>query len=190
MIADVPPSAHHWVINTSNKGKQTEFKKLFAEHGLNLDVTTIDLPEIKSDPLSVVVHKASQMPAGVIVEDTSLEIAGVEVGVNVRWFSSENLAEYAGRPVVWRVLLAYAQDGMVHVFEGKVYGTVVPPRGDQGFGFDPIFLPEGAHRTLAEDKPNTVNARALAVAAFAENRPHAIVPVKKHWDGPWQDGSH
>jgi len=42
-------------------------------------------------------------------------------------------------------------DGHVEDFEAKVYGTLVwPPRGDQGFGYDPMFLPDGQARTFGE----------------------------------------
>jgi XTP/dITP diphosphohydrolase len=42
-------------------------------------------------------------------------------------------------------------DGHVEEFEGRVGGTLVfPPRGDKGFGYDPIFLPEGYTRTFGE----------------------------------------
>ena len=42
-------------------------------------------------------------------------------------------------------------DGHVEEFEGRVDGTLVwPPRGDQGFGYDPMFLPDGHTRTFGE----------------------------------------
>jgi XTP/dITP diphosphohydrolase len=42
-------------------------------------------------------------------------------------------------------------DGHVEDFEGRVDGTLVrPPRGDKGFGYDPIFLPDGYTRTFGE----------------------------------------
>jgi XTP/dITP diphosphohydrolase len=42
-------------------------------------------------------------------------------------------------------------DGHLEEFEGRVDGTLVwPPRGDQGFGYDPIFLPDGFTRTFGE----------------------------------------
>jgi XTP/dITP diphosphohydrolase len=42
-------------------------------------------------------------------------------------------------------------DGTVETYCGRVYGTLVwPPRGDLGFGYDPIFLPDGHSRTFGE----------------------------------------
>ena len=62
----------HWILNTSNQGKRSEFQRLFAQHGLSLTTQQIDLKEIDSDPVTVVVHKASQLEEEVLVEDTSL----------------------------------------------------------------------------------------------------------------------
>jgi XTP/dITP diphosphohydrolase len=49
------------------------------------------------------------------------------------------------------VLALALPDGSVQAFEGRVDGTLVwPPRGDRGFGYDPIFLPDGHDRTFGE----------------------------------------
>ncbi|MGI8705483.1 MAG: RdgB/HAM1 family non-canonical purine NTP pyrophosphatase [Sphingomicrobium sp.] len=47
--------------------------------------------------------------------------------------------------------LAWPNDGMVESFEGRVDGTLVwPPRGDKGFGYDPMFVPSGCDQTFGE----------------------------------------
>lgn len=70
-------------------------------------------------------------------------------------------------------------DGQVESFEGKVFGTLVfPPRGSLGFGYDPIFLPDGLTRTFGEmmaaekqaippDGSPALSHRARAFQAFA-----------------------
>ncbi len=70
-------------------------------------------------------------------------------------------------------------DGAVESFEGKVFGTLVfPPRGTLGFGYDPIFLPDGLTRTFGEmmaaekqaippDGSPALSHRARAFQAFA-----------------------
>lgn len=145
-----------------------------------------DLEEIDAEPMTVVVYKASHLEEGVLVEDTSLDIEGVDVGIHVRWKLGE-LHEYVGRKAEWRTFLAYRKGGVVCVYEGTVNGTIVAPRGKEGFGFDPFFLPEHADKTLAEAKPDEVNARAKAVEALVESRPAAIVPPITDWEGPWQE---
>jgi XTP/dITP diphosphohydrolase len=61
-------------------------------------------------------------------------------------------------------------DGETHVFEGKVYGQLVwPPRGDQGFGYDPMFLPDGDTLTFGEMEPlkkHAISHRARAFELF------------------------
>ncbi|WP_246984556.1 non-canonical purine NTP pyrophosphatase [Halorientalis marina] len=60
-------------------------------------------------------------------------------------------------------------DHPVKIFEGYVPGTIVPPRGEGGFGYDPIFEYDG--RTFAEMSPeekNAVSHRGKALAEFAE----------------------
>ena len=70
-------------------------------------------------------------------------------------------------------------DGPVETFVGRVYGTLVwPPRGEEGFGYDPMFLPDGHRRTFGEmsaeekhgwtpGKDDGLSPRARAFALFA-----------------------
>ena len=47
--------------------------------------------------------------------------------------------------------IAWPNDGQTETFDGRVDGTLVwPPRGDRGFGYDPMFLPDGHDRTFGE----------------------------------------
>jgi XTP/dITP diphosphohydrolase len=174
-----------WILATSNLGKVNAFRNIFDKYGINLDSKHIDLKEIHADPVSVVVHKASQVDEGIFVEDTSLDVEGADVGVNVRWMF-ENLQTFNGRKACWRVLLAYRMANSVFVYQGKTEGIIVPPSGTGGFGFDPIFLPHGYSQTLAHAKPEAVDARFHVVKAFMEDRPLAICAPITEWDGPWQ----
>lgn len=175
----------NWKINTSNLGKYEEFKRLFANYGASLEATHIDLKEIDSDPISIIAHKASQLGENIIVEDTSLEIEGESIGANIRWFL-EHLHNYIGRKAEWIVLLAFHKGDDVYIFRGSIPGTIVEARGVSGFGFDPVFLPDGAQKTLAESKPDSISARALSVEALMTNNVWKIHPAIKTWDGPWQ----
>lgn len=178
-------SAREWHLNTSNSGKLKEFQRLFAKYDILLLSTQYDLHEIEADPIKVVAHKASQLHDLVIVEDTSLDIEGASVGVNVRWLI-DHLEDYIGRKAIWRVLLAYRLADDVFIFKGEVQGMIVPSRGEKGFGFDPVFLPEGSNQTLAESKPDEVNARALAVDALIQGDLLIIEKAIYKWDGAWQ----
>lgn len=71
------------------------------------------------------------------------------------------------------VLCVAWPDGQSRFFEGKVFGTLVwPPRGDNGFGYDPIFLPDGEEKTFGEmapDEKHAMSHRARAFEAFVRD---------------------
>ncbi|MCX8149802.1 MAG: RdgB/HAM1 family non-canonical purine NTP pyrophosphatase [Thermaurantimonas aggregans] len=67
-------------------------------------------------------------------------------------------------------VLCFVKDGDVHYFEGEVKGIIVDsPRGNQGFGYDPVFLPDGFNKTFAEmtlDEKNSISHRKRALEKF------------------------
>ena len=68
--------------------------------------------------------------------------------------------------------IAYIHNGRELLFEGIVNGSIATEkRGDKGFGYDPVFIPEGYGQTFAElgaDVKNTISHRARAVLALCE----------------------
>ena len=124
-----------------------------------------------------------------LIEDTSLDVEGADVGVNVRWIM-ENLKTLAGKKAIWRVLLGILrEDNKVYVYQGMTEGKIVTPRGDSAFGFDPVFEPTGSSKTLAEAKPDEVNARCKAVQALISGKYASLHdPIEKdQWKGKWQE---
>jgi XTP/dITP diphosphohydrolase len=64
--------------------------------------------------------------------------------------------------------IAWPNDGQTEAFEGKVHGTLVwPPRGDRGFGYDPMFVPAGGTQTFGEMEPAAKHAISHRAEAFA-----------------------
>ena len=60
-------------------------------------------------------------------------------------------------------------DGDSEAFEGKIFGTLVwPPRGTRGFGYDPMFLPDGGALTFGEMEPDAKHAISHRARAFAQ----------------------
>ncbi len=60
-------------------------------------------------------------------------------------------------------------DGSDALFEGRVDGTLVwPPRGDRGFGYDPVFVPDGRSETFGEMDPEAKHAISHRADAFAK----------------------
>jgi len=172
-------------LNTSSEGKLQEYQRLFSQYNVLVEATSVDIDEIDADTVSVVAHKASQVPEGVLVEDTSLDIEGARVGVHIRWFL-DHLNELQGHKARWISLLAKRVQSKIYIYLGEIEGTIVRKRGSEGFGFDPYFLPHGEKETLAESKPDRLNARALAISAFMEGKESYIVDPIYKWEGNWQ----
>lgn len=81
------------------------------------------------------------------------------------------------RTARFRTVTALIIGGEEHIFEGYVRGTITrSPAGDKGFGYDPVFIPEGYSQTFAQLPPEVKNqishrARSLeAMKAFLSNR--------------------
>lgn len=182
----VADSEHHWIINTSNINKSMEYRDLLAEKGITLSIVEIDQDEILSDPLTVVAHKASQIGEGILVDDTSLDVEGEDVGVNLRWLI-DDIPNYAGKKALWRVLLAYRLGNQVYVYSGEVKGVIVHPMTEDDSNLEARFLPDDSNYTLDLEKPDFLNPRALAVDALVNDEPIAVLPAIEEWDGPWQN---
>ena len=182
-----------WRINTANPGKRAEYERLFKKNaGLEnknkqITFTHVEIDEIDSDPVSVVVHKASIVGERVLVDDTSLDVEGADIGIHVKWLKDKLLA-YVGKKAQMRVLLAYRAGNQVYVYCGETPGTITVPvgQGKQSFGIDPIFLPLGSRKTFAEEKPDALHPRALAVKNLFEGKYFAIKPVIEKWQGKMQ----
>jgi XTP/dITP diphosphohydrolase len=85
------------------------------------------------------------------------------------WGEVEAAGEDAGHDAHFACALAIAwpNDGQAETFEGRVDGTLVwPPRGDRGFGYDPIFLPNGGEQTFGEMEPAAKHAISHRADAF------------------------
>lgn len=76
------------------------------------------------------------------------------------------------RKAQFRTAISLILDGKEYLFEGVIKGEIIKEkRGDSGFGYDPIFKPEGHDRTFAElgnDIKNQISHRALAVQKLCE----------------------
>ena len=82
------------------------------------------------------------------------------------------LAGIANRTACFRTSIALVLDGEIHYFDGTVSGYIIDEkRGNGGFGYDPIFVPEGYDKTFAElgnEVKNGISHRARAVSKLVE----------------------
>jgi len=183
------------VFASNNEHKIKEIKsllgdsfKLLSLHDINI---TEDIPEeeslIEGNALAKAryVYNASGMD--VFADDTGLEITALNglPGVHSARFagedkdSSENikkvlylLGSNENREARFRTVIALILDKKEYLFEGIINGTIIyEKRGIMGFGYDPIFVPEGKRLAFAEmdlTEKNTISHRALAFRKLKE----------------------
>ncbi|HXG80559.1 MAG TPA: RdgB/HAM1 family non-canonical purine NTP pyrophosphatase [Sphingomicrobium sp.] len=85
------------------------------------------------------------------------------------WREVEAAGEDAGHDAhfVCALAIAWPDNGQTESFEGKVFGTLTwPPRGDKGFGYDPMFVPAGYDKTFGEFDPEEKHAISHRAEAF------------------------
>ncbi|MBP7253558.1 MAG: RdgB/HAM1 family non-canonical purine NTP pyrophosphatase [Alphaproteobacteria bacterium] len=182
------------VIATHNRGKIPEFAALLAPLALQLvSAGELGLPEPEETGDSFTANallkaRAAATAAGYVAlaDDSGLAVttlAGAPGIYSARWAGPlkdfavamqriETLLEgKTDRTAAFVSVLALCwPDGTERVFEGKVPGALVwPPRGDHGFGYDPMFVPDGENRTFAEmsaEQKNSLSHRARACVAL------------------------
>lgn len=99
--------------------------------------------------------------------DFGRAMARVERELRAKFGGTLDGADLSARFVC--ALALAAPDGAVEVFEGVVRGRLVfPGRGDKGFGYDPIFIPDGHMMTFAEMEPADKHAMSHRADAFAK----------------------
>jgi XTP/dITP diphosphohydrolase len=185
-----------FVLATANPDKAAEISQILA--GLALHPRPPEVPDVDEDGDTLEANARLKAVALVeatgeaaIADDTGLEVdaLGGAPGVRSSRFAgphasyADNVArlleDLAGVPVGERtarfrtVALARFPDGAEVVTEGTVEGTItLSPRGAEGFGYDPVFVPtEGDGRTFAEMTPaekNALSHRGRAFRALAQ----------------------
>lgn len=83
-----------------------------------------------------------------------------------------NLKNISNRKAQFTCVIAVILDGQTHFFEGIIRGTITEyPQGEGGFGYDPVFIPDGYDKTFAElpaDIKNKISHRAIALEKFKQ----------------------
>ena len=162
---------------TSNAGKVHEISQLIPD----IEQLDLNLNEIQSlDPQEVIEHKLTQAaevhPGTLLVDDTSLVLncLGQLPGPLMKWFMKSlgltgiaELTERYGNPAaIARTTLGFRdENGDHHFFVGQITGYVTRPRGG-GFGWDPIFIPDGYDKTFGElgvEIKNRISMRQKAI---------------------------
>ena len=148
---------------TSNEYKVKMFESILDRE---LQHIKLDVPEIQAIDVQEVIEqkaRAAFLEVGkpVLVEDTSLAFHAWNglPGALIRWFLEtvgndgicQMLAVFEGRTATAETCLGYFDGEKFASFSGMLNGRISKtPRGTNGFGWDPIFIPEGWEKTLAE----------------------------------------
>lgn len=120
-------------------------------------------------------------------DDTGLEIEALHglPGVNTARFAGEHCSSddnidktlnclklHTHRRAAFKTVIACILHAQAYTFEGVIYGTIAHERlGEEGFGYDPIFIPQGYNESFAQmplSLKNTISHRALAIEKFVD----------------------
>jgi XTP/dITP diphosphohydrolase len=186
-------AASTWAIASHNKGKIKEIAELIEPFGLTAkgaDSLGLPEPEETEDSFTgnaLLKARAGARHAGLpaLADDSGLEVTALDGAPGIysaRWAGeprdfyaamdrvrAELEARGAG-DVSARFVCALAlahPGGETRVYEGEVRGALTfPPRGTNGFGYDPIFIPEGFDITFGEMEPARKHAMSHRAEAF------------------------
>lgn len=190
------PDSARLVAATHNPGKAREIAALLESRFEVVAAGELGLPEPDETETTFVgnaVLKAraaadrSELPA--LADDSGLSVTALDgqPGIfSARWGGPDKDFVLAMRRVEERLEAVHAEDmsawftcalalawpdGPVVAVEGRVHGSLTfPPRGDRGFGYDPIFVPEGGRLTFGEMDPAAKDAMSHRARAFAKLR--------------------
>jgi inosine/xanthosine triphosphate pyrophosphatase family protein len=159
---------------TPNINKIKEFRRILDDIGMNIPVVNVEnIQEIQGTSEQMITYKALNAGKDNVVEDTTFIIDDEEI-FDIK-FKIQELKELKIRPrATWRTLVAVdttERDDTIEVFVGEIHGIIIPDSTDEGYGFDPYFLPDGSDDTLAvlesEGKKDKFSARHKALRDFA-----------------------
>jgi XTP/dITP diphosphohydrolase len=177
------------VFATNNENKLKEIRNILGTSFSLLSLRDLeindDIPENEPDLEGNAMQKAryihNLVNKNVFADDTGLEIDALNglPGVHSARFAGEDknsdsnidrvlrmMGSTKNRKARFRTVIALIFDGREYYFEGIVKGKIIhEKRGKEGFGYDPVFVPEGGDLTFAEmplDEKNKISHRAMA----------------------------
>jgi len=183
------------VFATNNRHKVEEVAALLgedfeavtaAEAGITEEIPE-DQPTLEGNALQKARYVHARTGGDCFADDTGLEVEalGGAPGVHSARYATDghdfeannrlllkNLEGVANRRARFRTVIALILDGREYLFEGIVEGEIVDrPAGEGGFGYDPLFRPEGASCTFAQmsgEQKNALSHRGRAVRKLVE----------------------
>lgn len=184
------------VFATNNAHKLSEVKAILEPEYQIISLADLncndDIPEtaitLEGNALIKANYIFDKFGLDCFADDTGLEVESLngEPGVYSARYAGKNndakknmikvlnlLGNSENRKACFRTVIALIQNGETTFFEGKINGKIsFEPTGNSGFGYDPIFLPEGYSLSFAElgsQEKNLISHRALAVKKLTEH---------------------
>jgi XTP/dITP diphosphohydrolase len=183
------------VFATNNEHKLRELQQILGQQFKLLSLKDIgcdeDIPEesptIEENSMDKAIYVFDKYSKNCFADDTGLEVEALDGRpgvVSARYAGEEKnmdkniekvLGELEGktnRKARFKTVISLIIDGKKHQFEGIVNGTIIKEKkGEEGFGYDPVFVPDGYNITFAEmeaDEKNKISHRGLAVKKLVD----------------------
>jgi XTP/dITP diphosphohydrolase len=182
-----------YVFATNNKHKLEEINKLLTTTCTIQSLSNVnifdELPEthetLEENAIEKAMYVYEKYKYNCFADDTGLEIEALNgkpgvysaryAGIDCSYEDNVNkvlkeMSMVENRKAVFRTIIALVEDGLTQTFEGRVEGKIIlEKKGSNGFGYDPVFMPEGYNITFAEmdlDMKNRISHRARALENF------------------------
>ena len=180
---------------TNNPHKLQEVSRLLGDSFQVLSLKEIncedELPEthktLEGNSFEKAAYVYQRYGISCIADDTGLEVNALDgaPGVYSARFAGpqkdshdntqlllEKLKGVTDRSARFRTVITFIHEGNVHSFEGVVYGQIADQlRGNEGFGYDPVFIPEGYDISFAEmtlEQKNHISHRGIAIRKLVD----------------------
>lgn len=172
------------IFVTGNKSKVKEARMILSD--FEIEQKEMEIPELQGHRDIVIKEKArlaaEKLSEACFVEDTSLCFTALNdlPGVYIKEFANrlrldglvKMLSAYEDKSAKAIVMIGFCEPGKEPIcFEGVIKGTIVEPRGEKRFVWDPIFQPDGYDKTFAEmsqEEKNKISHRKKALVKFKE----------------------
>ncbi len=163
------------VLMTQNQHKLTELRPLFERFNVSFETTSMEKFEIRADDVEAVAHKAAitaydALKRPVVLDDSGLFVdalngfPGTYSAYVLKTIGNAGILRLMNhideRTAKFVTAVGYADGDTIQTFVGVMSGNIArTPAGEEGFGYDPIFIPQGETRTYAQmslsEKVNT-----------------------------------